>query len=107
MLLGTGWGRCWKIIVIAGGWAASIALAAAAEVVASRDTLVYKDGDRVQGRLIETAGGEIVFKSDRFGDLRVPAADAVVIKAEKAADATAATPPAPVTPTPTPVTPAE
>jgi hypothetical protein len=91
MLLGTGWGRCWKIIVIAGGWAASMALAAAAEVVALRDTLVYKDGDRVQGRLIETVGGEIVFRSDRFGDLRVPTADAVVIKAEKGAGAASVT----------------
>ncbi len=50
----------------------------------TRDTLVYKDGDRVHGRLIERTGDTIVFKSDRFGELRVPASDAVVINAEKA-----------------------
>lgn len=46
----------------------------------SRDTLVYKDGDRVHGVLIQQAAGVIVFKSDRFGELRVPSGDAVVIK---------------------------
>ncbi len=49
----------------------------------TRDVLVYKDGDRVQGELVERAGDVIVFKSDRFGVLRVPAPDAVVIRAEK------------------------
>ena len=48
-----------------------------------RDTLVYKDGDRVQGTLVSRTAEEIVFKSDRFGELRVRAADAVVIKADK------------------------
>ncbi len=46
----------------------------------ARDTLVYKDGDRVHGVLIEQSAGVIVFKSDRFGELRVAAGDAVVIK---------------------------
>ena len=89
---------------MAGGWAISVVLGLAAEIVASRDTLVYKDGDRIQGTLVETVSGVIVFKSDRFGDLRVPAADAVVIKAEKgagpsvaAAVAPAVTPPGPRT----------
>lgn len=58
---------------------------------ATRDTLVYKDGDRVHGRLVERSGEVIVFKSDRFGELRVPAANAVVIRAEQ--------PPAPGTKT--------
>ena len=49
----------------------------------AHDALVYKDGDRLQGRLVSREGGVIVFKSDRFGELRVPAADAVVILAEK------------------------
>ena len=48
-----------------------------------RDTLVYKDGDRVQGTLVSRTADEIVFKSDRFGELRVRASDAVVIKADK------------------------
>ncbi len=49
----------------------------------TRDTLVYKDGDRVQGKVIESTPDVIVFKADRFGELRVPARDAVVIRAEK------------------------
>jgi len=53
----------------------------------TRDTLAYKDGDRVQGKLIAQQGDTIVFKSDRFGELRVPASDAVVIKGEKSAPA--------------------
>lgn len=53
--------------------------------VKSRDILVYKDGDRIHGALVENAGGTIVFKSDRFGELRVPSSDAVVIPAETTA----------------------
>lgn len=49
----------------------------------TRDVLVYKDGDRLQGKLIERVNLEIVFKTDRFGIVRVPAGDAVVIMAEK------------------------
>ena len=48
-----------------------------------RDTLIYKDGDRVQGKLLGQEGNIIVFKADRFGELRVAAADAVVIMGEK------------------------
>lgn len=47
-----------------------------------RDVLVYKDGDRVQGRLVERVENTLVFHSDRFGELRVAADQAVVIKAE-------------------------
>lgn len=47
---------------------------------AATDVLVYKDGDRVQGRLISTEGGTIVFRSNRFGELRVPATQAEVIR---------------------------
>ena len=79
-----------------------------------RDTLAYKDGDRVQGVLVQQTGDVIVFKSDRFGELRVRPADAVVIRAEKpaVAGAPAASPadavPAPVPATPSaPATPAE
>ncbi|HVS51639.1 MAG TPA: DUF481 domain-containing protein [Opitutaceae bacterium] len=61
-----------------------------------RDTLVYKDGDRVQGKLVAEDAGTIVFKSDRFGELRVPAADAVVIKADPSAATTATRPLPPV-----------
>ncbi len=51
---------------------------------ATRDVLVYQDGDRVSGRLVGQEGNVLVFRSDRFGELRVPADSAVVIKAEKA-----------------------
>lgn len=52
----------------------------------TRDTLVYQDGDRVHGTLVQSSGGVIVFKSDRFGELRVKASDAVVIKAVQLAE---------------------
>lgn len=68
----------------------------------SRDVLVFKDGDRLNGQLLRQEGAILVFKSDRFGEQRVPADLAVVIKGEKPADAVA-TPPVPVSPTsPTP-----
>ena len=34
--------------------------------------LVYKDGDRVQGRLLRQEDNILVFQSDRFGVLQVP-----------------------------------
>lgn len=71
----------------------------------SRDTLVYKDGDRVQGKVIETSDNIIVFKSDRFGELRVSSSQAVVIKAPKS-EAAEAPKPAPA-PALLPVTKAE
>lgn len=69
-------------------WAAvAVCVGAAAE--AAHDTLVYKDGDRVQGRLLAREGNVIVFKSARFGELRVAASDAVVVVADKSAAAKA------------------
>lgn len=82
----------------------------------SRDVLVFKDGDRLHGQLLRQEGDILVFKSDRFGEQRVPASLAVVIKAEKpttplaSAPATSATTTAPVaatTPAATPAKPAE
>jgi len=43
------------------------------------DVLVYKDGDRVQGRLVSDDGKTIVFRSNRFGELSVPHSQAEVI----------------------------
>ncbi len=63
----------------------------------TKDVLVFKDGDRVQGRLVEKTDKLIVFQSDRFGELRVPVDNAVVIPAEKPP-----APPAPLTTTPAP-----
>ncbi len=87
------------LVAVAGGAVFGHARASDS-VVAARDTLVYKDGDRVQGTLVETTGGVVVFKSERFGELRVPAADAVVIKGEAAAKAAASRLAAPPAPTP-------
>lgn len=61
---------------------------AAGAVAPTRDVLVYPDGDRVQGRLIERTGDTLVFQSDRFGLLRVPAAGAEVVPAAKTAGST-------------------
>lgn len=43
------------------------------------EVLVYNDGDRVQGRLIAREGDTLVFRSVRFGDLRVSTAEARVM----------------------------
>jgi hypothetical protein len=73
----------------AAGWvgvalACALGAARAAESTPNpRDTLVYKDGDRLHGQLVERTADTIVFKSERFGELRVPVANAVVIKADK------------------------
>lgn len=86
------------MVLLATAVGAGVGMAAEA---APHDTLVYKDGDRVQGRLMAREGNVIVFKSARFGELRVAAADAVVIVADKpaAAKAVAATAPAVAAPT--------
>ncbi|MEO6004036.1 MAG: hypothetical protein ABIZ04_14100 [Opitutus sp.] len=47
-----------------------------------RDELVYKDGDRVRGHFLEKDGDTLVFQSERFGLLKVPAAQAKVILAK-------------------------
>src|SRR3954463_15200099 len=66
------------------GWTLLVFPGRAAEVeVAPRDVLVFKDGDRVQGQLLREESGMLVFKSDRFGEQRVPVDAAVVIKAQK------------------------
>ena len=87
------------------GLIATLRVEAAAEaVVNTRDTLVYKDGDRVQGTLVQKTADGIVFKSERFGELRVKAGDAVVIPAEKKPEVVAITPVAPGTPGAPPMT---
>jgi len=44
----------------------------------SADVLVYNNGDRLEGRLISNDGKTIVFFSTRFGEIRVPTAEAKV-----------------------------
>ena len=104
MISGSGLAR-WRWI--AGWWlavAVNGALFAALVTPNTRDTLAYKDGDRVQGIVVSQSDDVIVFKSDRFGEVTVRAADAVVIRAEKSVQ-----PPKPVVPPPAtpPVTRAE
>lgn len=45
------------------------------------DVLVYNNGDRVQGRLVRREGDTLVFRTVRFGDLRVPVSEASIIAA--------------------------
>jgi len=42
----------------------------------TKDELLFEDGDRVRGEFIERDGDVIVFRSERFGLLRVPAGTA-------------------------------
>ena len=56
------------------------------------DTLVYKDGDRLRGHLVEQSGQTIVFQSERFGLLRVPLENAVVIRSGQAAEISSVSP---------------
>lgn len=65
-------------------WIAMLARAAV-DPAENFDRLVYKDGDQLVGKWLGTKDGVIVFKSGKFGELRVPAADAVVIKGERTA----------------------
>ena len=52
---------------------------AAAAPAPKMDVLVYNDGDRVRGHLIDRSVDSWVFMSERFGLVRVPLADAKVI----------------------------
>jgi hypothetical protein len=70
---------------LAGWWALGFLAGGVAFATAARDTLVFNDGDRVLGTLVASAEGTLVFKSDRFGELRVPATAATVIRAADAA----------------------
>ncbi len=49
--------------------------------VGDSDELIYNDGDRVRGRLESRENGEFVFRSPRFGLLRVSEKEATVVLA--------------------------
>ena len=49
-----------------------------AEPVGNREVLIYADGDRVRGKLVERSGGVLVFQSEKFGLLRVPVTEAKI-----------------------------
>ncbi len=69
------------MVVLATAW--TLVAADAESVVNPRDTLAFKDGDRVQGSVVSQSEELIVFRSDRFGELRVKAGEGVVIPREK------------------------
>ncbi len=76
--------RIRRVVAVWMWLASALLLPAAADSPASaRDTLVYKDGDRLHGSLVKKDANEIVFRSDRFGEVRVRASDAVVIPGVK------------------------
>jgi hypothetical protein len=72
--------------LILAGWLAAGGRALAAEPSAKEtgpvlDELVYNDGDRVRGHLVGRNDRTIVFQSERFGLLNVPATEAKVVLA--------------------------
>ncbi|MET0262865.1 MAG: DUF481 domain-containing protein [Rariglobus sp.] len=75
-----------KWLAACGVFVALVSLHAADEVPPVPDVLVYHDGDRVQGRLVRREGDTLIFKSLRFGELRVPTDDALVISAVQLVD---------------------
>jgi len=74
-----GWGVAAVLVIGLGG----AGLRAAESVVAAPQVLIYADGDRVRGKLLERSGELWVFQSEKFGLLKVPVAAARV---EPAAD---------------------
>lgn len=71
-----------KTLILTAGFALgaiSLAHAVEGEAPPVPHVLVYTNGDRVQGRLIAREGDTLVFKSVRFGELRVPVSEARVI----------------------------
>ena len=47
------------------------ALAAACTLAATADTLVFKSGSRLEGEVVRITGGEVTFKSDDVGEVKV------------------------------------
>ena len=65
------------LLVTAGLQAGEVA-ANPAVIMPLTDVLIYTDGDRVRGRFMERVGDTLVFQSEKFGLLKVPAATARV-----------------------------
>ncbi len=78
---GHGGAGAW-LLLLGLGWGGAIR---AAEPTGKPDVLIYADGDRVRGKLVERADGVLVFQSDKFGLLRVPAGAARVEPGDGAA----------------------
>ncbi len=78
---------------MAGGLVGSAGLRAA-EPTGRQEILIYADGDRVRGKLVERSGDVLVFQSEKFGLLRVPVTEAKVESGDGSAMAKAAGSPA-------------
>ena len=61
------------------------ALAAACALAAAADTLVFKSGSRLEGEVVRIAGGEVTFKSDDVGEVKVSADKLSSIETKEAA----------------------
>ena len=61
------------------------ALAAACALAAAADTLVFKSGSRLEGEVVRMAGGEVTFKSDDVGEVKVSADKLSSIETKEAA----------------------
>ena len=61
------------------------ALAAACALAAAADTLVFKSGSRLEGEVVRITGGEVTFKSDDVGEVKVKAEKLVSIETKKPA----------------------
>ena len=79
----------WMVAAVLASGLGSAGLRAADIVVAAPQVLIYADGDRVRGKLLERSGELWVFQSEKFGLLKVPVAAARV---ESAADGVTMTP---------------
>lgn len=64
----------WIIAAGLAGGLASACLRAAESVAAAPEVLIYADGDRVRGKLVEKSNKLWVFQSEKFGLLKVPVA---------------------------------
>jgi hypothetical protein len=66
------------MMLVAGALHAAEAAATVAAIAPLTDVLIYADGDRVRGHFMERVGDTLVFQSEKFGLLKVPAAAAHV-----------------------------
>lgn len=89
----TRWGRTISALVFLYGLIAVVPVSAHADASPAEadkfDLLIYKDGDRVKGRLKERSPTEIIFLSQKFGLLHVKVADAKVLLANGEEDTVA------------------
>ena len=46
-------------------------LAATCALAGSADTLVFKSGSRLEGEVVRITGGEVTFKSDDIGEVKI------------------------------------